>query len=473
MKVLLINPPLDNLLSAGIPSLVGKRGFFPAMGILYIASYCSDNSDHQIEVIDASLEGLTYRQLAERVRGAQPDLVGITCLTFTLIDSLKTAEMVKSISPEILVVLGGIHVTLFPEESIQPDCVDFAIKGEGEITFTRLLDKLENRKSLREIPGIIFKDGNKIIDTGIPSPIEDLNDLPFPKRNLTPYHKFKSYENDTAATTMISSRGCPFNCLFCFRPYYDKKLRFRSAENIISEIEKCLELGIGEIHFYDDTFTIDRDRVLELCEMIKVKNLNFRWSVMTKVDLVDPKLLMTMKESGCYRIRYGVESGSNEILKILRKGITVNQAQEAFRISREAGISTVAYFVLGSPTETEDQIKSTLKLAKDLKADFTNFSIITMYPGTDLYRLAFEKKILTRDVWREFSSNPVQDFIPPFWEEYFSREQLIKFQSKAYKTVYLNSVFIKKKLKRFKNFRSFVEMFHLGAKMVKYWLKAG
>ena len=473
MKILLIHPPLENLVTAGIPTLVGKRGFFPAMGILYIAAYCRKYTDHSIDVIDAVLEGIDHSQLADIIKLKKPDLVGISTLTFTLVNSIKTAEMVKSILPDVKVVLGGIHVTLFQQESIANSCIDFAVIGEGEITFSRLLDNINNEKELRKIPGLLFKHNNEIINTGPPSVISDLDSLPFPARELTAFQNFKSYEHNTYATTMITSRGCPYNCLFCYRPHYDKKLRFRSPEDVLQEIEECIELGIREIHFYDDIFTIDRDRVLQLCDLILGTGLSFYWSIMTRVDQVDPQLLLLMKKAGCVRIRFGVESGNDEILKVLRKRITVEQARAAFRMTREAGISTVAYFVIGSPTETEEQIRETISLARDLKADFTNFSIITLYPGTDLYKLALEKKILKEDIWRKFAADPDMGFIPPFWEEKFRREQLIGFQSQAYKAIYLKPGYIIRKLAKIRNFRSFCEMFNLAASMLKSWLKVG
>ncbi|MBN2460513.1 MAG: radical SAM protein [Candidatus Cloacimonetes bacterium] len=473
MKILLINPPLENLLTVGETAFTGKRGFFPSLGLLYVASYCARHTEHQVNVIDASLENYGYPELSNALQQQEYDVIGISTLTFSLFDSIKTTKLVKEIHPGVIIVWGGIHVTLYPEESINLKEVDFAVQGEGEITFVELLANLNNRKKLREVPGLLFKEDGNIINTGIRPPLDNLDILPFPARQLTPYHRFYSVYRKTLATTILSSRGCPFKCLFCIRSRYHSKLRQRSPHNVIEEIKSVVAQGIEEFHFYDDTFTLNRKHVLQFCRLIRKENLHVTWSIMTRVDMIDSEMLQEMKQAGCFRIRYGVESGNDSILEILRKGTTVAQIRNAFNITKKAGIETVAYFIIGSPGEKLNHLRDTLALARELNADFTNFSIMTVYPGTELYQRALANKIIDRDLWREYAIKPDRDFQLPLWEENFTRKELLKIQAKAYRIVYLRPQYIIRKFGRITSWKSIRELAHQGLRLVKFWAGPG
>jgi len=470
MKILLIHPPLENLLTVGIPSLVEKRGFNPSMGILYVAAYSAQNTDHIVDVLDAPLEGVGYDKLEQIIREREPDIVGISTLTFSLIDSVKTARIVKKVSKSIPVVFGGIHVSLFPIETISLEEVDYAVVGEGEITFAELIENIGNTERLKTVKGLLFKENGRIIDTGPRPLIEDLDRLPFPARRLTSFQNFYSLNKKTLATTMITSRGCPYNCLFCIRPRFGRKFRSRSPQNVVSELKECLSMGIGEFFIYDDIFTISRQRVLDICDKIIDEGLEVEWSVMTRVDRIDREMIKKMKRAGCTRIRYGIESGTTEILKVLRKGITLEQVREAFRITKAEGISTVAYFMIGAPTETKQQIMETIRMARELNAAYTNFSIVTLYPGTDLYSLGLKRGILERDCWRHFSKNPRPNFQLPLWEEKFTRHELIKIQSSAYSSVYFRPSYIARKLSKISTWKGLREIIRLGFKLIRSWI---
>lgn len=470
MKVLLINPPLENLLTVGVPPLVEKRGFYPSMGILYVAAYIAQNTDHTVDVLDAPLEGIRYDKLEQIIREKEPDIVGISTLTFSLIDSVKTAKIVKKVSKTIPVVFGGIHVSLFPIETISLEDVDYAIIGEGEITFAELVDNIKNPERLKTIKGLLFKENGRIINTGPRSPVENLDMLPFPARRLTPFKNFYSLNKKTLATTMITSRGCPYNCLFCIRPRLGRKIRNRSPQNVINELKECIDMGIGEFFIYDDIFTYNRRRVLDICNMIIDEELKIEWSVMTRVDRVDREIIRKMKRAGCTRIRYGIESGTTEILKVLRKGITLEQVRKAFRITKAEGISTVAYFMIGAPTETKQQIMETIRMARELNATFTNFSIVTLYPGTDLYSLGLSSGILKSDCWREFAKNLKPSFQLPLWEENFTRSELFKIQSDAYRSVFFRPNYIVQKFSKISTWKGLRESTRLGFKLIKSWI---
>jgi radical SAM superfamily enzyme YgiQ (UPF0313 family) len=473
MNVLLINPPYENLLAVGISPPVEKRGFYPGMGLLYVASFSCEKTSHTIHVLDAALEGIDFSVLEQRIRSHDPDVVGISAQTFTLVDSLKTARIVKKIDPNIIVVFGGIHVTLFPFETINLDAVDVAVTGEGEITFAALLDCISNRNRLRNVKGILYKKNGEVIQTENRPVLEDLDRLPFPARRMTPYQKFVSLRKDTITTTLITQRGCPYNCLFCSRPSLGRKVRLHSALYMIDEIKQCLDLGIREFMIYDDTFTLDRQRTLDFCKEIRKQGLDIDWTIMTRVDLVDRELLHVMKKAGCSRIRYGVESGANDILANLKKDITVQQINEAFQITKEEGIETVAYFMIGSPGETQRHFDESIRLAKKLNANYTNFSITTLYPKTGLLRLAMEKGLQKDDPWKRFVEDPRPGFKLPLWEEYFDRNALLRFQALAVKKLYLRPRYILVKLFKILTLKGFIESVRLGAWFARSLKQAG
>ena len=252
---------------------------------------------------------------------------------------------------------------------------------------------------------------------------------------------------------MMTSRGCPYRCCFCDRPHLGKRFRAHSATYVVDEIEECKKLGIREILLYDDTFTVNKERVLSICDEIQNRQLNISWDIRTRVDNVDEAMLEKLKQAGCRRIHYGVESGTSEILKILRKDIDLQKTKDIFATTRVIGIKTLAYFMIGSPTETQDQINKTIDFMMELQPDFVHISITTPFPATDLYRLGLERGILKSDYWREFSRKPTADFVPKVWEENFTREQLVALRKLAYRRFYLRPKYIFKQISRIKSWR--------------------
>jgi radical SAM superfamily enzyme YgiQ (UPF0313 family) len=210
----------------------------------------------------------------------------------------------------------------------------------------------------------------------------------------------------------------------------------------VDEIQECVGLGIRDFLFYDDTFTVIRKRILAFCDEILHRGIKIRWDIRTRVDMVDEEVLRMLKKAGCKSIHYGVESGSDRILKVIKKGITVQKVKEIFALTRKTGIDTLAYFMIGLPSETAQDIQNTYDLAKELHSDYVHFSIFSPYPGTELYALGLEKGILKGDIWREFARNPQADFKIPVWEENFQREELNKMIVRFYKDFYLQPAYI-------------------------------
>lgn len=427
------------------------------MGLLYIAAYLKQHTAHEVEVLDSQAEELSYDELKNAVIARSPDVAGITTLTFTLIDVLKLSKIVKEINPSIKVVLGGPHVNIYPDETIMLPNVDFLILGEGEIVFAEFLEHMDNIEELRKIKGVVFKRNGQIINTGTRELIENLNLLPFPARHLTPYTKYRSVLSgrDTVITTMITSRGCPYKCTFCNREHLGKRFRARSPENVVDEMAECAAMGIKELLVYDDTFTLNRARVISICDEIIKRKLYIAWDIRTRIDVVDEEMLKKMKQANCKRVHYGVEAGTDQILAKLGKGITVAQTKKIFAMTKKVGISTLAYFMIGAPQETRADVRQTMELAKQLDPDYVHFSILIPFPSTPIYLEGLRAGIFKEDHWKQFAADPQPGFKPKYWEENLRSDELCELLKTAYKSFYYRPSYV---LKRIAEVRSLGEL---------------
>lgn len=460
MNVLLINPPAENLIRTFAPdSITEEMGFYPPMGLLYIASYAlrTHGQRFRIKVLDTQVERMTYRGLEEFLEKTQPDVVGISCMTFLLVDALKVARLAKKTNPAVHVSIGGTHPTIYPEEIASQPEVDSIVSGEGEVSFCELLEALAENRGLSGIKGVGYKENGKVVINPGREFIRDLDTLPFPDRDLLPYKKYYNLlgKGKEVMTSLLTSRGCPHGCTFCTSK--DGRLcRMRSPESVVAEIEECVQKGITDFDIIDDTFTINRKRVMAIADLIVRKGLRITMDVRARVDQVDQEMLGRLAGAGCNRIRFGVESGNPKVLENLKKGISLGQVEPAFRMARQAGMTTFAYFMLGSPGETEKEIKESIHLAKEIDPDFVQFLITTPFPATELYHQGLENKVLPEDYWREFSARPQGEFKARWWTEYFSPEELEKWQKKAHMSFYYRPRYI---LRQLRNVKSFKELF--------------
>jgi radical SAM superfamily enzyme YgiQ (UPF0313 family) len=369
---------------------------------------------------------------------------------------------------DIRVVLGGPHVHLYPDETINIPGVDYLVLGEGEVAFAQLIESLDNTDRLEEITGLVFKKNGNVANTGVREMIDNLDEIPFPARHLTPYWRYSSLlAKRVPITTMFTSRGCPYRCAFCDRPHLGKKFRARTAENVVDEMEECVNMGIHEFLVYDDTFTIEQQRVFDICDEIIRRKLDIGWDIRTRVDTVTRDMLKRLREANCERIHYGVEAGTDRILKVLRKGVTLEQARNAFKVTKEVGISTLAYFMIGSPTETREEMLQTIEFAQELDPDFVHITILTPFPATAIYRKGLEDGLFKSDFWREFAANPTSDFEPEYWEENLSREELLELVAYAYKSFYTRPRYIIKELAQVRSLNEFMRKVKAGLKVLR------
>ncbi|MDO9541566.1 MAG: radical SAM protein, partial [Kiritimatiellia bacterium] len=287
--------------------------------------------------------------------------------------------------------------------------------------------------------------------------IEDLNHLPFPARRSSSYKRYSSVlAQRSPITVAITSRGCPFNCIFCNR--MGRRYRCHSAEYVLAEFEDIARLGIGEVFIYDDVFTLHRERIEAICRGLITRRHDLIWQARTRVDLVDEAMLALMRKSGCQRLSFGVESGSEKVLKSMRKNIDLNRVEKVFSWCRREGIATLADFMIGNLDETAEDVEKTIALMKRINPDYVQFSICCPYPGTPLYDLARERGVVTGDIWRDFAKNPLREFRSPVWTEYFSEEELIRMTAKAYRSFYLRPMFILKQIRKINSFQQLKTM---------------
>lgn len=419
MKILLINPKQESRIEVNLPKYVDdNRGHIPPLGLLYVAATLE--KEHVVKVLDLDV--------GDKLEVEEPDLVGITANTFTIIDALRTAKLVKEKWDNTKVMLGGMHPSIFPNETLAQKYVDYVFVGEVEETILPALNNLNSQQIIQ---------GNQV----------DVTKLPYPARHLIDKTKYNSLLGKSRyITTMLTSRGCPFNCIFCHRRTMGKKFRARTARQVYDEMVKIKELGIGEVLIYDDTFTVDKSRARYICSMIMANGLDISFDIRTRVDCVNKELLRSLKYAGCNRIHYGVEASSNKMLKAIGKDITLEQVENAFKQTKELGIETLAYFIIGSPGETITDIEHTIYYAKKLKPDYCHFAIMTPYPDTPLYKLGLKKKLYD-DYWCEFAKHPSIEFATPHWNEIDS-DILVKLLNRAYKDFYLRPSQILKEVKK-------------------------
>ncbi len=457
MKILLVNPPRAHEIVGNNPTLIEeRRGHNPPLGLLYLAGYLRANTPHQVAVLDAQVEELDYPGLRDRIAAFAPEVVGVTAMTLTLLDVVRTVAEAKAAAPACRVVVGGPHAHLYPRETLDLPGVDYLVLGEGEETLARLVEALDRPERLRTIPGLVFRDGSEVVNTGAPAAIADLDALPQPARDLVPYRKYSSLlSRGEVVTTLFTSRGCPFRCRFCDRPHLGKRFRARSPQNVLAELEECLGQGIREFLFYDDTFTVDRARAAAICDEIVGRGLKICFDVRARVDTVDEALLAKLKAAGCAGVHYGVEAGTDQTLRILRKGITLEQVERTFALTRRAGLPILAYFMIGNPGETAADIRNTFAVARRLRPDYLHLTVLTPFPGTEIYAEALERGIIKRDVWQEFAARPTADFCPPVWEEHLTRAELEALLVEGYRSFYLRPSYVLKRLVKLRSWAEF------------------
>jgi len=444
MRVLLIRYHDRGNVNTRLPQSLNRRqGVLPPLGIAYLAAVLEMNG-HKVDILDAQALNLSPNEVREKILGVRPAIVGITSMTPSFLGALEAAHLAKECGA--WVVMGGPHLAIFPRETLSYPCIDFGVLGEGEYTLLELIQALEGQKAFSAIKGLVYKEGDQV-HVNEARIVEDLDELPHPAFHLLPMAHYSSIIGLKPVTTMISSRGCPHRCGFCFKSPSDRKYRVRSPKDVVDEMEDLVRrYKVKEVMFYDDVMTLDRDRVGTICGEILRRDLKVRWETPTRIDAVDPGMLHLMHRAGCIRLRYGIESGDPKILELMGKKISLDRARQVFRWTKEAHIEAFAYFMIGYAQETKETIERTISLAMELNPDLVMFTAVTPLPETPLYQRAKEEGLFEGDYWRDFTLKLRRDPIPYFFP---GTERYVK---RAYRSFYLRAPYILRRLRKVRSF---------------------
>jgi len=439
-KVLLIAPNYEALYGrANIKKL--RWGFIP-YGLACIGGKLRSD-EHNVKIIDTTCSISNWNEIEQVIKKESPDYLGVSITTPQAPGGLKICEITKRIKPDCITVIGGPHASALPEDMLLDKNVDIVVIGEGEITMSQIAKGI----SLTDIKGIYYKKGDCIIKNQPQELIDDLDRLPFPLYEQLPIERYGTpYMGRSIG--IITGRGCPFSCSFCAsKVIFGKRCRLRGIASILEEIAWFKNrYGIKSFSFWDDTFTIHKDRIKKLCEQLIADNFNIRWSCVTRVDRLSLDLLKIMKISGCSVIHLGIESGDEFILQKTQKKITLEQVENAVKWARSLHMETYGYFILGLPYETRSSLNKTIEFAKKLKLDYAQFALLTPLPGTEIWELAKEGKVLkfTCEDLNKFSryGKAVIDLAD------ISHELLNKYYRKAYLSFYFRPGYIWQTLKK-------------------------
>jgi len=405
VRVLLINPsyPFEEF-----PRLL--------VTLPYLASALRSEG-HEVEILDLLLARTTPDKIERRMERFRPQAVGITSVTLNHHIAESIAEVVRKCDEQVPIVMGGPHVSFEIEGSFQRlPALDYIAIGEGEHTLRELVRSLEGRMDVRDVRGLAGIDRS----TGrawknAPRPLEDdLDTLPNPARDLVPLARYLAFDSHAS---VVTSRGCPYECIFCSAPAWTgRKVRYRDPVKCVDEIEDLARLGFTEITIEDDLFTLYRKHFLAVCGEMIDRNTGIRWNAFSRVDTITPEIVGTMAKAGCQAICFGVESGDQEVLDLIKKNSSLAKVKEAMRMTKDVGICALASFIVGLPGETEETLRKTVEFAEELKNEFGSlygFHILSPFPGTEVREKAAEYglEILNSD-WTKYDANHVVSRTP-------------------------------------------------------------
>jgi len=436
IDLLLINPSLDfgrdleKLRSLSVEDEIPRQQS-PHIGMAYLLAVAK-NDGLQVKYIDMVAYGFSVEQLIQYINDNPPALIGFTAFTIQIKAAGFIAEEIKKHFPHIPIGVGGAHATITPKKTLEEfSAFDFVVRGEGELVLLKVFENLKQGSSLSNIKGVVTRDKKDLSY----DEIKDLDSLPFPaweEFDLTKYSGADPHR--TKLELLVStSRGCPFSCIFCCRPF-GRHRRKRTITSIIKEIERNInDFGCEAICFTDETFIVDLEQSEELFHSMIKRGLDrkIEWSCEARVDIASPELYRLMKRAGCYYVFFGFESGDDTVLKNAKKGFTVSQVKRAVQWAKDAGLACAGSFILGLPGETEESANKSIELAKELDIYSTTFPIAVPFPGTEIREMAAEDKYGLRVLsnnWDDYGKQypGVMD------SKQLNIEQLRALQKKAY-----------------------------------------
>lgn len=403
-KIILINPDyFDDIFSQSKARAAISRGT-PPLGLLTVAAPLVKER-HDVKILNLNLANEPDCYLGEEIKKFKPDFIGITSTTPLIKRVYQIASLIKQFNDTIVIIAGGPHPSAVPEDVLRESKIDCVVKGEGDSILNMIVDKGLSSS----IPNLFYKrDSNIIISPDQNHFVQDLDNLPFPAYELLDIKKYSQPKISSRRKPLgyiETSRGCYARCIYCNKNIHGYKVRQKSPQRVVDEMERMLQFGFREIHIIDDIFTANMKRAYAICEEILWRNLKFPWYPRggIRVDSVNLELLRIMKKAGCYRIPFGIESGSQKIIDTIKKNITLEQAKEAVRLAKKVGLETECYFMLGLPTETEANLQESIDFAIMLDPDYVKFAILIPLPGTPLFEeMLANGQIKTTD-WSKYN----------------------------------------------------------------------
>lgn len=448
-KIVFINPPLSTSERYGLKFQSG--GKTPPLGLACLAAMARTHG-FQPAIIDAEALHLDYTEIIKMIAEKRVQYAGITAVTISIDHAARIAKIIKNDNKDIVTIIGGPHLTAVPSDTmLKYPQFDIGVIGEGEYTIIDLLNTLEEKGDIKKIPGLIIRENGSVFCTLPRKRIENLDVLPKPAWDLLPdlgkyycppVHTLKKIP----AALLVASRGCPGQCTFCDRSVFGNILRAYSANYTFELIKDLYDTyGIREIQLRDDNFFAYRSRMIELCEILKREKLDLMWSCAGRIDMVNASILKIMKEAGCWQIWYGIESGSQYVLDTIRKHITIEQIKKAVRMTSDAGINPCGFFIIGSPSETRESLRATIKLALELPLDEAHFSFMTPFPGSEIYHRAAEYGLFENN-WSKLSG-----WVPVFTPKGLTVKDLEFYSKKAFRQFYFRPRIIASYLKKIRS----------------------
>ena len=417
VDVLLLAPPYKGMLREPI-------------GLFYLASILMKNNI-SVNILDLNLNKMGKNEFNEYIRKTDPKIIGITSYTFNFYITSDISKEIKKNHPKIITILGGVHASAIPEDILSKESsIDYIVIGEGELTFLDLCQKILLSQSCESVEGVAYL-GDKIKINSPRAPIKDLDSLGIPDRELINYFKYP-------VVSVQTSRGCPYNCIFCnICNYFDNTIRFRDPHIVVDECETLVKkYQYKNLYFFGDSFTFNKEWVETFCDEIIRRGIKFHWSCETRVDNVDKKFLERMKEAGCHMVQYGIDYGDDEVLKILGKNFSIQTIEEAIEMTKKCKLRAEAFFIFNCPGENQETMDNTYNLIQRLPLDAIEINLLTPYPGTEIWRNPekFNLRIINKDFSNYTTKKyllenelfPMNEFIPAF-RDLLKRLNLVTF----------------------------------------------
>lgn len=437
-KVLLMNMPSTIRVygKSALKGIIAPRPFVSmaelAGSVLYAGEDC--------KILDLQNSDRPFYEIEKTITEYRPDIIGMTFTTLLFEEAKRVAAFIKQKFTDMLIVAGGVHPTIYPQEVASDPNIDIVVSGEGDLTLQEIVKGI----SLKKIKGIFYKNKNRVIKNPPRPLIENLDELPMPAWHLFKpeiYMNPKAIAKESPVGTIGTSRGCVFGCTYCNKSVFGRRFRAKSAKRVVDEFELLLKNGFKEIHVWDDMFATNLNRAKEICDTIIKKNLKFTWQLEcgVRVNSVDKEFFEKCFRAGCYKVAFGFESGNDYILKTINKGTTTQQARDAVKWAKEAGLETSGFFMLGLPEDTIATMEQTINFACSLGIDYAKATILLPLPSTPIFE-EFEKKGLlkTKD-WTKYNFHTASGV---YNHPHLSWEILEKYYNKFHKRFYFRPNYI-------------------------------